>query len=105
MAYSKADVFDEVDVTLAAVAKALGHPARVAILRHLSRKPSCICGEIVNELPLSQATVSQHLKALKDVELIEGEIDGPRVCYCLNVLRCRKAMQLLQSLFSDIKCC
>lgn len=69
---------------LARLAKALGHPARVAIVRLLMRKDSCVCGEIVEELPLAQSTVSQHLKQLKDSGLIRGEIDGPRVCYCIE---------------------
>ncbi len=69
---------------LASYAKALGHPARVAIMRLLMRREICMCGEIVDELPLAQSTVSQHLKQLKDVGLIRGEIDGPRVCYCVE---------------------
>jgi ArsR family transcriptional regulator len=75
------DGFNE---TLARLAKALGHPARVAILRLLLRRNDCVCGEIVDELPLAQSTVSQHLKSLKEAGLIRGEIDGPRVSYCVN---------------------
>ena len=67
---------------LALLAKALGHPTRVQILRVLLARESCLCGEIVDRLPLAQATVSQHLKVLKDTGLIQGEIDGPRTCYC-----------------------
>lgn len=67
---------------LALVAKALGHPTRVQILRVLLARESCFCGEIVDQLTLAQATVSQHLKVLKDAGLIQGEIDGPRTCYC-----------------------
>lgn len=69
---------------LASYAKALGHPARVAIMRLLLRREACVCGEIVDVLPLAQSTVSQHLKQLKDAGLIRGEIDGPRVCYCVE---------------------
>lgn len=69
---------------LARLAKALGHPARVAILRLLLRREACVCGEIVDELPLAQSTVSQHLKQLKQAGLIRGEIDGARVCYCIE---------------------
>lgn len=69
---------------LARLADALGHPARVAIIKLLKVRTSCICGEIVDELPLAQSTVSQHLKVLKQAGWIQGEIDGPRVCYCLN---------------------
>lgn len=69
---------------LAALAKALGHPARVAIVRLLLGREACFCGELVEHLPLAQATVSQHLKVLRDAGLIRGEIDGPRVCYCAS---------------------
>jgi ArsR family transcriptional regulator len=70
---------------LAGMCKALGHPARVAIIRYLgARKGSCTCGEIVGHLPLAQSTVSQHLRVLKSAGLIEGEVDPPRVCYCLS---------------------
>lgn len=69
---------------LARYARALGHPARVAIMRLLLRREACVCGEIVDELPLAQSTVSQHLKQLKDAGLIRGAIDGPRVCYCVE---------------------
>ena len=84
----------EADDELAALAKALGHPARVQIMRLLVRREACICGDIVDELPLAQSTVSQHLKVLKDAGLIRGDIDGPRVCYCVEprVLRRLKAL-------------
>jgi ArsR family transcriptional regulator, arsenate/arsenite/antimonite-responsive transcriptional repressor len=84
----------EADDELALLCKAAGHPARVQILRLLVRRDSCICGDIVDELPLAQSTVSQHLKVLKDAGLIRGEIDGPRVCYCIepHVLRRLKAL-------------
>ncbi len=72
------------DEELAALAKALGHPARVQIVRLLVRKSGCVCGDIVDELPLAQSTVSQHLKVLKEAGLIRGEVDGPRVCYCIE---------------------
>ena len=79
---------------IAALAKAIGHPARVQILRILVRRTACICGDIVDELPLAQSTVSQHLKVLKEVGLIRGEVDGPRVCYCIEprVLRRLKVL-------------
>jgi len=72
------------DVETARFAKAIGHPARVAILRRLIEGGNCVCGEIVSGLPLAQATVSQHLKVLKEAGLIRGEVDGPSVCYCVN---------------------
>src|SRR5688500_7705131 len=72
------------DETLAQLAAALGHPARVAIIRLLKEREVCVCGEIVEVLPLAQSTVSQHLKVLKAAGWIQGEVDGPRVCYCLD---------------------
>jgi ArsR family transcriptional regulator len=75
---------DDNDTALASLSKALGHPARVAIPRHLLQVDRCICGEIVNILPLAQSTVSQHLKQLKEAGLIRGEIEGPRICYCAD---------------------
>jgi DNA-binding transcriptional ArsR family regulator len=74
---------------LSALAKAMGHPARVRILRLLSERAGCVCGDIVDEVGLAQSTVSQHLAVLKDAGLIHGDVDGPRVCYCLapDVLR------------------
>ena len=86
------------DEELALLARAVGHPARVQILRLLVRRESCICGDIVDELPLAQSTVSQHLKVLKDAGLIKGEIDGPRVCYCLEPKTLRRLRSLIGSL-------
>jgi ArsR family transcriptional regulator len=84
VAESKKNAFPVHTIRLADLARALAHPARIAILEVLADRASCMCGEIVDELPLAQATVSQHLKALKEAGLVEGMIDGPRVCYCLN---------------------
>ncbi|MBL8680430.1 MAG: winged helix-turn-helix transcriptional regulator [Myxococcales bacterium] len=75
---------DEADEELAALAKAIGHPVRVKIVRILLRTNGCICGDLVGELPVAQSTVSQHLKVLKEAGLIRGEVDGPRVCYCIE---------------------
>ncbi len=86
------------DGELAALAKALGHPARVRIIRLLVRKNACICGDIVDELPLAQSTVSQHLKILKDAGLVRGEIDGPRTCYCVEPAALRRLSALLDAL-------
>ncbi len=88
----------EADEELAALAKALGHPARIQIMRLLVRREACICGDIVDELPLAQSTVSQHLKVLKDVGLIRGEIDGPRVGYCVEPRTMRRLKALIGSL-------
>jgi ArsR family transcriptional regulator len=88
----------EADQELAEFAKALGHPARIQILRILVRKDACICGEIVEELPLAQSTVSQHLKVLKECGLIRGEVDGPRTCYCIEPRALRRLKALVGSL-------
>jgi ArsR family transcriptional regulator len=88
--------FDEEQ--LATYAKALGHPARVAIVRLLIQKDACICGEIVDELPLAQSTVSQHLKTLKAAGLIRGDVDGPRVCYCVEPAAISRLQSLIELL-------
>ena len=86
------------DRQLATLCKALGHPARVAILRHLLQVDRCICGEIVSIIPLAQSTVSQHLKQLKDAGLIRGEIEGPRICYCADRERLAELKTLIDAL-------
>lgn len=89
---------EEADEELAVLAKAVGHAARVQILRLLARRSECVCGEIVDEVGLAQSTVSQHLKVLKDAGLIRGEIDGPRVCYCLEPRTLRRLKALVGGL-------
>ncbi len=86
------------DMELATLAKALGHPARVQIVRFLLTQESCMCGDIVEHLPLAQSTVSQHLKMLKESGLIRGTIDGPRVCYCVEPTMFARLKQLVSSL-------
>lgn len=88
----------EADEELATLARALGNTARVQILRLLLRRGACICGEIVDELPLAQSTVSQHLKVLKEAGLIRGDIDGPRVCYCIEPRTLRRLKVLVAGL-------
>ena len=88
----------ETDRALATLAKALGHPARVAILRVLIERGECICGQIVELMPLAQATVSQHLKVLKDAGLVQGEVDGPRVCYGVDRKAVRRFKELINGL-------
>lgn len=83
---------------LAKLSWALAHPARVRIVRLLLNRTSCICGEIVEEMTLAQSTVSQHLKILKDAGLVQGEIDGPRVCYCINKDSMAKLKKLIAGL-------
>ncbi len=84
MGVTKTENFNTRQNQLATFAKVLGHPARIAILEHLIQRQTCVCGDLVEVLPLAQATVSQHLKELKSVGLIKGEIEGTSVCYCIN---------------------
>jgi ArsR family transcriptional regulator len=91
--------------SLAIACKALSHPARLAILQILSNRGACICGEIVEVMPLSQATVSQHLKTLKDASLITGEVDGPRSCYCINTEAIRDLRERFGQLFGSLENC
>jgi ArsR family transcriptional regulator len=86
------------DAELARLCWALAHPARVAIVRLLTERDACICGEIVEELPLAQSTVSQHLKILKESGLVCGTLDGPRTCYCLDLKALRRLKQLVDGL-------
>lgn len=105
MAVSKKEEFKIEDVWLADVAKALSHPARIRILKILTEMDVCMCGDIVEQLPLAQATVSQHLKELKRVGLIQGDIEGPKVCYCINNKTLQKAKRELDKLFSQVCAC
>jgi DNA-binding transcriptional ArsR family regulator len=104
MATAKTDAFTPHDAQLAAWAKALGHPARIAILRTLAERQTCLCGDLVEELPLAQATVSQHLKALKEAGLIRGETDGPRSCYGLDAPALRRLHEAMGALFDGLNC-
>jgi DNA-binding transcriptional ArsR family regulator len=105
MGLSKKDSFDPLQNRIADFAKALGHPARIAILQFLANQNACMCGDIVEELPLSQATVSQHLAELKRVGLIKGEIDGLKVCYCIDKKVWNEAKDLLSQFMGDVKKC
>ncbi len=105
MAVSKAELFNEQDIMLADVAKAMSHPARIKILQILTEMNTCMCGDIVNRLPLSQSTVSQHLKELKRVGLIQGEIEGPKMCYCLNIKKIQSIMNAFNKLLSYVCKC
>ncbi|MEI2748830.1 MAG: metalloregulator ArsR/SmtB family transcription factor [Ferruginibacter sp.] len=103
MAIHKKESFTQKEQDLAAFAKALAHPARIAVLKVLAEKNECICGEIVDVLPLAQSTVSQHLKELKSAGLIDGSVDGPRSCYCINWKAFEKFNQEFTSLFQKLK--
>jgi DNA-binding transcriptional ArsR family regulator len=105
MAVSKKEEFTQEDIWLADVAKALSHPARIRILKILNNMSSCMVGNIVDQLPLAQATVSQHLKELKRVGLIRGEINGPKICYCMDNKNLIRAKSALDKMFSNIGCC
>lgn len=109
MGASKTTLFTEEQNELARLAKAIGHPARVAILQYLSKVKGCVCGDIVEVLPLSQSTVSQHLKELKKAGIIKGEVEGVSVCYCIDYEMWLKAKALLSQFFDisldDTDCC
>ncbi|MBS1572700.1 MAG: winged helix-turn-helix transcriptional regulator [Bacteroidetes bacterium] len=98
MGATKTDHFTDKQNAIATLAKAIGHPARVAIIEYLMKVDTCICGDIVNELPLAQPTVSQHLKELKNAGLIKGNIEGNAICYCID----EKAIGKLQNYFGNI---
>ena len=103
MAFDKKDSFGKRKQELAKYAKAISHPARIAILRKLGQETSCNCNQIVQEMPLSQSTVSQHLKELKNAGLIDGTVDGPRSCYRLNKEALREFDHEFTRLINNIK--
>lgn len=86
------------DEEVAKLAWAIAHPVRVRILRILLARQACVCGELVDQLPLAQSTVSQHLKILKEAGLVQGEIDGPKVCYCINPATLARLKELVAGL-------
>lgn len=98
MGASKKDFFSQQHNDIAMLTKAFGHPARVAIMEYLMKVDSCICGDIVNELPLAQPTISQHLRELKNAGLIKGNIEGNAICYCVD----KKSIEKLQNYFANI---
>ncbi len=100
MGTSKSEIFTDEQNRISGFARALAHPARVAILQHLFKMDQCICGDLVNEIGLAQPTVSQHLKELKNLGLIKGNISGNRRCYCIDV-EAWKAMKAVMSEFLD----
>ena len=105
MAVSKIEEFSAIDIEVSEIAKALAHPARIKILKILNDLDSCMVGSIVDLLPLSQSTVSQHLKELKRVGLIKGEIEGPKICYCINPKVMEKVKNEFNKLFSQVCNC
>lgn len=107
MAAPKNEAFDIQFQEIAGYAKALSHPARVAILNELAKRKTCVCGEIVDVLPLAQSTVSQHLKELLQAGLIHGTVDGAKSCYCINPAAFQKLEKILGAFISSTKqrCC
>lgn len=107
MGLTKTEIFTAEQNELATLAKALGHPARIAILQHLLKTNSCICGDLVEEIGLAQATISQHLRELKRLGIIQGTIEGTSVCYCINPTIWQTAATAFAGLFArlDIKNC
>lgn len=111
MALARVEEFKRAEINIAEIAKALAHPARVAILKTLAERNECICGDLVIDLPLAQSTVSQHLKALKEAGLVQGTIDGPRSKYCIDwkvFNRYMKQLQVWSSAMADLQqenCC
>ena len=98
MGATKTSHFTDKQNRVATMLKALGHPARIAVMEYLLKVDTCICGDIVNELPLAQPTVSQHLKELKNAGLIKGDIEGNSICYCIN----EKALEIIQKYFTSL---
>lgn len=105
MGISKTDEFTVKQNRLSVIAKALGHPARVAIIEYLAKSNACMCGDIVEVLPLSQSTVSQHLRELKNAGLIKGDIEGTKVCYCINEQGWTEAKEMLGQFLTTIQNC
>ncbi|MEP6746668.1 MAG: metalloregulator ArsR/SmtB family transcription factor [Bacteroidota bacterium] len=109
MGATKSDLFTKQQNDIAIRAKAIAHPARIAILQYLVKKNACVCGDIVEELGLAQATTSQHLKELKNAGIIQGTIEGVNVCYCIDPKVWNQYRTLFGSFFKEVdlsgKCC
>ena len=105
MGLTKKEEFTAKQNRLSEITKALGHPARVAIVEYLAKSNACMCGDIVDVLPLSQSTVSQHLRELKNAGLIKGDIEGTKVCYCINEKGWTEAKEMLEQFLVTVKNC
>ncbi|SEM06043.1 transcriptional regulator, ArsR family [Aquimarina amphilecti] len=107
MGITKTQIFDQRQNELAQIFKILGHPARIAILQYISKQNACICNDLVEEIGLAQATISQHLKELKNIGLIKGEVEGKSMCYCINIDKWNELQKDLNSFFNTTKqnCC
>lgn len=109
MGITRTDIYTDAQNELAVIAKVLGHPARLAIIQHLAKINTCICGDLVLVIGLAQATISQHLRELKELNLIKGSIEGTSVCYCLNHQEWKRVQEQFSQLFNIINkaenCC
>ncbi|MCB0803602.1 MAG: winged helix-turn-helix transcriptional regulator [Flavobacteriales bacterium] len=110
MGLTKTEMFSDLQNDISLIAKAIGHPARVAILQHLFRINTCVCGDLVNEIGLAQPTISQHLKELKNMGLIKGNIEGTSVCYCIDLENWTKMKEVMfqflnQDVSKENNCC
>lgn len=110
MGLTKQEIFSTEQNYIASIAKVLGHPARIAILQNLLAKNTCICGDLVDEIGLAQATISQHLKELKNIGIIQGKIEGTKVCYCINPHKWKEIHGIFNKMFGstfqkDGSCC
>ncbi|HLV40556.1 metalloregulator ArsR/SmtB family transcription factor [Xanthomarina sp.] len=102
MGLTKSEIFTEEQNKMALIAKAFGHPARIAIIQHLFKINSCVCGDLVNEIGLAQPTISQHLKELKNLGIIKGSIEGTSVCYCIDLVEWQNAKQLFMQFLEQV---
>lgn len=107
MGVTKTQIFNARQNELAIIFKVLSNPARIAILQYISQQDSCICNDIVDEIGLAQPTISQHLKELKSIHLIKGEIEGKKICYCIDLAKWEKIQALFNTFFNTTKsnCC
>ena len=109
MGITRTDIFNKQQNDLAVMLKALAHPARIAILQHIIKQQACICNDLVNEIGLAQATISQHLKELKNAGIIKGNVEGTSVCYCIDEKVWEKTKKQLEVFFNGkvdfSKCC
>ncbi len=105
MGLTKSEIFTDQQNKIAQIAKVLGHPARIAILQHLFKMNSCICGDLVEEIGLAQPTISQHLKELKNLGIIKGSIEGTSVCYCIDQEKWTEVISLFEGFLSQNLSC
>ena len=107
MGATKQEIHNKNATEIATMAKVFAHPARVAILQHIASQDSCICNDLVEEIGLAQATISQHLKVINDAGLLKGDFHGKSLCYCLNLERFQEFQELFNSFFNTTKsnCC